>query len=971
MRKAMSVTAFIFCAALSSLALFADDIIDLSADAGLYITNEGHASLNVDKQFLLKDGPRAGKYKNSFAATTGDGENNYMLITLAKAAYIRSFYIENRKEAPERAASLAVWISEDNANWTKAWNADKPELSWSIELEKPIHGRYVKVGLTAKNMLTLNKVRVYGSFGTMTDEVRTGPLTLVYFVGMRDGSKGTDGITFKVEVGEAGKPRTLLAATSHALQEWKYCTADLSAFRGKTVSIRLIADPNSNTARDWGAWGDIAVVEGAIPEEYRNNTKDPRVKTIARLETVNDFSPGLLVKDREIRSPLLEQESGGQFTISPNTAGGVTRRGFYSHPAWKGEHQGAPAFIDFTMDLSGNTKALSVDTDMRSLFEKSAFAATGNYALPPEMAAWDEAVKATQRGAARSFRALFDKAAARGDTRFVIAPGHYRFNGALKTLLVFKAMKNMEIVASGATFWIEDESGGGLFFQDCSNVTIRGLTVDYDPLPFTEGVIVGINIPQNYIILRIIDGFPMLGLSTARFGKNCVLFRQDGTKIHQIWVGAYDITPLEERYVKVDISGRIFVEPYRSLEKGSAGLGDVFVIPPRMINQHTFLLSGCARMSFENVAVFASSMFGFYEGAGGGANRYSGCRIVRRPDTKRFISGNADGIHSCLMDKGPTIENCEIAYNCDDANNIRGNFAMVAQAEDDTHVQLLTPFGKNIAVGSQLSFYDYLSMKNTGTVRISALEAVTDAAVIDGAMKMETEKALRSFPVRMLWRATLDAPVTTERYAMVASDMANGDGFIVRSNYFHDNNGRGTAIKAAHGLIEGNRYERTAHAGIHLSSELYWLEGPIPHDVTIRNNTLTECVWNFDIRMASSSQPGTICASIMTHGGELSPVRLMYNIAVENNSIVNSGSAGMVLVNMFNSVVRGNNIVNEKAAGSLGNGKGFFGEEMNHGICIISASNITISENTVTTANEGIKNIRIGKYADAATISVK
>jgi hypothetical protein len=101
------------------------------------------------------------------------------------------------------------------------------------------------------------------------------PLTLVYWIGLRDGAEGSDGITFTVEVGEAGKPRTLLASTHHQEQRWQLCTADISAFRDRQVTIRLLADPGQTTVSDWGAWGDVAIVEGRPAPDSPDPLMDP------------------------------------------------------------------------------------------------------------------------------------------------------------------------------------------------------------------------------------------------------------------------------------------------------------------------------------------------------------------------------------------------------------------------------------------------------------------------------------------------------------------------------------------------------------------------------------------------------------------------------------------------------------------------------------------------------------------------
>jgi hypothetical protein len=81
------------------------------------------------------------------------------------------------------------------------------------------------------------------------------PLTLVCWIGLRDGADGSDGITSNVEVGEAGKPRTLLASTHHQEQRWQLCMADISTFRDRQVTSacwQIPARPPSPTGGPGG-----------------------------------------------------------------------------------------------------------------------------------------------------------------------------------------------------------------------------------------------------------------------------------------------------------------------------------------------------------------------------------------------------------------------------------------------------------------------------------------------------------------------------------------------------------------------------------------------------------------------------------------------------------------------------------------------------------------------------------------------
>ncbi len=89
-----------------------------------------------------------------------------VVIDLKRAMEIVGVVILNRADdrpdIEDRAASLAVWLSDDNVNWRCVWKAGSAEPIWSFALNQPERARYVKIGLRDTNFLHLKRVRIYG-----------------------------------------------------------------------------------------------------------------------------------------------------------------------------------------------------------------------------------------------------------------------------------------------------------------------------------------------------------------------------------------------------------------------------------------------------------------------------------------------------------------------------------------------------------------------------------------------------------------------------------------------------------------------------------------------------------------------------------------------------------------------------------------------------------------------------------------
>jgi hypothetical protein len=77
----------------------------------------------------------------------------------------------------------------------------------------------------------------------------------------------------------------------------------------------------------------------------------------------------------------------------------------------------------------------------------------------------------------------------------------------IKRPIVFKQLSGIEVHGNGAQL-INTARASTLQISDASHVTIRDLTIDYDPLPFTQGTIAGFDRAAREIIVNVDPGYP-------------------------------------------------------------------------------------------------------------------------------------------------------------------------------------------------------------------------------------------------------------------------------------------------------------------------------------------------------------------------------------------------------------------------------------------------------------------------------
>ncbi len=103
---------------------------------------------------------------------------------------------------------------------------------------------------------------------------------------------------------------------------------------------------------------------------------------------------------------------------------------------------------------------------------------------------------------------------------------------------------------------------------------------------------------------------------------------------------------------------------------------------------HAFQLEKCVNATVEDVTIYGSNSFSFFERDCRGTH-YNRCKVGRGPVAPsmpaRLRSGNADGIHSSLASIGPLVENCDIKHNGDDCIIVCGRSFPICRIDSATN----------------------------------------------------------------------------------------------------------------------------------------------------------------------------------------------------------------------------------------------------------------------------------------------
>ena len=88
-----------------------------------------------------------------------------------------------------------------------------------------------------------------------------------------------------------------------------------------------------------------------------------------------------------------------------------------------------------------------------------------------------------------------------GAKRIVVPPGQYRVAPRDRQHLLLRELKDIRIVADGVEM-ICTETTRAITISHCTNLTLRGLKIDYDPLPYSQGRITAISADHEVYDVR-------------------------------------------------------------------------------------------------------------------------------------------------------------------------------------------------------------------------------------------------------------------------------------------------------------------------------------------------------------------------------------------------------------------------------------------------------------------------------------
>jgi len=425
-----------------------------------------------------------------------------------------------------------------------------------------------------------------------------------------------------------------------------------------------------------------------------------------------------------------------------------------------------------------------------------------------------------QREAGNWLKSQLNDALSHGSPRFIVPGGTYRISPDSPDLphVVLKDVSNFQLLGRSATILCETKNTA-LYLDHCSNVKISGITVDYDPLPMTQGTITKVTMTGHEASL---DFQVHKGYDEPNY---------DGKGVGHIWIVDAVMRQLKpgcsnygspKEMLKLG-DGR-FRLVYNFPRHDAVAPGDLIKLPQRLNLRapHAVFLSRCTAVAFENVSILSAPCFGFVSTYGDGIS-LNNVRVVPGPtppgaSEPRIFSSSADAINLSNNTTGPVIRNSVAASNGDDGIAIYNQPAFVFGKKNDSTLTVGLNWGgsANYHPGDLLRFFLFARGKTEERKVVSSIPASLPANFED--IKEQHLKAPRRGSLAICIELALDAPLDAEPGDVLQNTRYAGQAFEISGNRLIDNASRGINANQSGGVVRNNYVKHSYLSGLQVTA---------------------------------------------------------------------------------------------------------------------------------------------------------
>ncbi len=508
--------------------------------------------------------------------------------------------------------------------------------------------------------------------------------------------------------------------------------------------------------------------------------------------------------------------------------------------------------------------------------------------------------KRDKAGDIKDLQAYISEKLSAGEKRVVIPAGVYKINPTKDSYLTFENLEGVYISAKNvelrAQCGKDTKSSRLMSLKNCKNLTIDGLVIDMEPIPFTQGKITKVADDNTWFEATVSKGYnpEIKGNSDIRYLQ---IFGKD-RKLKCPLVATKDVVKISDgsyRFIKTDFYAK---SAYRE------SVGDMFCASYRDTTGGVFSVD-CKNTTFKNVTLYTSGGMAYYE-LRCDKTTFDTCVITRRDkddylqrETPRLRSSTADGYHSRYAPTGPQIINSVAEFMADDAVALECVYNLAVSSKADGSIRLLMRDASvpTINVGDEVEIF-------TPDGKVERAKAVSVS--YDGNTMPEEIEIVKTLPfqysfVKRMNHAMslkLDSKKVYPRGTLITSLNSACRGFKIKGGRFGNVRSRGLLLKASDGVVDGVTVSDCWMSCVKMAPEHFWLEAPHSNNVEIKNSKI-DGRFGIPIDIHSKQFDGKTLSKSGAHK----------NISIQKNTIIYNKEGASQIASVDGLKIRDNKIV--------------------------------------------------------------
>jgi len=525
---------------------------------------------------------------------------------------------------------------------------------------------------------------------------------------------------------------------------------------------------------------------------------------------------------------------------------------------------------------------------------------------PPFAIAYTPEQKEVQVAAGKSLIADIQNALKSGQTSYTIALGVYRIPDRQISI----TQNNFTLDGSGSTLILTGGTGVLGSAHGCSNLTIKNLIIDADPLVWTQGVITAYDNSTGAFQARLMPGYPTqmpAKISVTPYTPNGKYFTD---------------FPQWRQSTNTTVSGSTVSGTVDAGKPQYYAVGNLIVF--HIHGNRTFHTWAVSGLTFSNVTSDMDCLFGD-GGSTSGNYLISNLHGMRDPDTNRLVSNLAFAA-SC-RNGDITYDNCQFGGGQDDALDSGGNGFQGIVSVSGSTMQVLSSSWQKLPfyVGDTLNIYDHQHMGLRYSAKITEVSEITDSAAVSNAVVTYKKFKIAQSTSSKLYSLTLDSPINADAGDFVEDVTRGKQGTFTMNNCYWFNDANAVNAEGFNiGRFTNNTFEHI-NSGLSIGSAPWWWEGPFPQNITVTGNTFKACGYDWKYRGAPAYNTGGTALWIGPYWNGAASNTGKYainNVLVSDNTFTDSVEYALSVLNCNNGTVRNNAITNSTGGGIIAAGSG-------------------------------------------------